>query len=321
MFNLVNRFQGVANKLMTVALVVSGLIVAISYIQLYQQDVWNLKSAKVASIKPSANLRVSRLFGASDGKPKENSKLTFDLDADLTSLFNWNTKQVFVYLTAEYDGKTPSSSNRVTYWDKIITSKKDARFHVRQEKGKYSVWDVEKSFRGREANIKLEWNIQPWVGPLIYGEIDTGSTFKFADAKKNTKKERQRRNSRLKSPKKEEVKKPRKQDPSPEPEPEPVKVKEPEVVEKIVSKVSEKIEQVSEKVVSEVSKVSEKIQGTTAEVEVPESVETEEPAEADPVPEAEPIPEVPEPEPIAESDPNSKSDSVPEPEPVPEGEA
>lgn len=28
--------------------------------------------------------------------------LTFDLKTDLTSLFNWNVKQLFLYLTAEY---------------------------------------------------------------------------------------------------------------------------------------------------------------------------------------------------------------------------
>jgi signal peptidase complex subunit 3 len=28
--------------------------------------------------------------------------LTFDLQADLTPLFNWNVKQLFLYLTAEY---------------------------------------------------------------------------------------------------------------------------------------------------------------------------------------------------------------------------
>lgn len=33
--------------------------------------------------------------------------LTFDLKTDLTDLYNWNVKQLFLYLTAEY--KTPSN--------------------------------------------------------------------------------------------------------------------------------------------------------------------------------------------------------------------
>lgn len=32
--------------------------------------------------------------------------LTFDLKTDLTSLFNWNVKQLFLYLTAEYSTPT-----------------------------------------------------------------------------------------------------------------------------------------------------------------------------------------------------------------------
>ncbi|RLV93407.1 Cysteine--tRNA ligase [Spathaspora sp. JA1] len=121
---------------------------------------------------PVTDIKVNR-------KPKENSKIKFDLDADLTSLFNWNTKQVFVYLTAEYPGKSEGSSNKVTYWDKIIKTKEDAKLHYVDQRSKYSVWDVEKSFRARNATVKLEWNIQPHIGPLIYGETETTGTFQF----------------------------------------------------------------------------------------------------------------------------------------------
>lgn len=113
---------------------------------------------------------MSRRFGSVGSKEKENNKLTFDLQADLTPLFNWNTKQIFVYLTAEYPGKSEGSSNKVTYWDKIITSKDNANLTLQNEKSKYSVWDVEDTFRNREATVKLEWDIQPYVGMLISGE-------------------------------------------------------------------------------------------------------------------------------------------------------
>ena len=32
--------------------------------------------------------------------------ITFDLEAELTPLFNWNVKQLFLYLTAEYTTAT-----------------------------------------------------------------------------------------------------------------------------------------------------------------------------------------------------------------------
>ena len=48
--------------------------------------------------------------------------VTFDLDADLRSIFSWNTKQLFVYLQAEYE--TPENKvNEIALWDSIIQQK------------------------------------------------------------------------------------------------------------------------------------------------------------------------------------------------------
>jgi len=38
--------------------------------------------------------------------------IMFDLQADLTPLFNWNAKQLFVFLTAEYE-TTDNKLNQV----------------------------------------------------------------------------------------------------------------------------------------------------------------------------------------------------------------
>jgi signal peptidase complex subunit 3 len=44
-------------------------------------------------------------FGA--GKKRNDiGFLNFDLQADLEPLFNWNVKQLFLYLTAEYETDT-----------------------------------------------------------------------------------------------------------------------------------------------------------------------------------------------------------------------
>lgn len=181
MFNLVTRFQQVSNQALTAASVASGIVVVLTLIQLVLSSVWSIDTTSIQNIKSTALLRNSFNYGSINRKPKENSKISFDLDADLTPLFNWNTKQVFVYLTAEYPGKSDGSLNKVTYWDKIITSKDDAILHLKNQKSKYSVWDVEKSFRRREATVKLEWNIQPYVGPLIFGETSNEGSFLFAD--------------------------------------------------------------------------------------------------------------------------------------------
>lgn len=40
--------------------------------------------------------------------------ITFDIDANLTEVFNWNVKQLFLYLAAEYETKT-NKVNQVSY--------------------------------------------------------------------------------------------------------------------------------------------------------------------------------------------------------------
>ena len=66
--------------------------------------------------------------------------LTFDLKADLTPIFNWNVKQLFLYLTAEYE--TPRNQvNQVVLWDKIIQRGESAVLDYRSMNTKYYFWD------------------------------------------------------------------------------------------------------------------------------------------------------------------------------------
>ena len=44
------------------------------------------------------------------------------MDADLSSLFTWNTKQVFVYVTAEWPSAKTNYTNSAVIWDSIITN-------------------------------------------------------------------------------------------------------------------------------------------------------------------------------------------------------
>ncbi|CAR28381.1 ZYRO0F02684p [Zygosaccharomyces rouxii] len=167
MFSLSQRFQTLGNQAITYGLFISVFIAITSWFQLQSQDA-DLVPSTIESIKPSLSFRTSRYYGSVNGKPKENAKITFDLETDLTPLFTWNTKQVFAYLTAEYDGK--NTHNEVVFWDKIITSKDEAHLKVNGAKSKYNIWDAQDKLSGKELEFKLKWNIQPYVGPLIYGE-------------------------------------------------------------------------------------------------------------------------------------------------------
>jgi len=58
-------------------------------------------------------------------KKEEYAIIKFSLDADLSSLFTWNTKQVFVYVTAEWGGMARdnvTAVNQAVVWDQIVTA-------------------------------------------------------------------------------------------------------------------------------------------------------------------------------------------------------
>ncbi|KAL6942341.1 hypothetical protein ACO0QE_003514 [Hanseniaspora vineae] len=174
MFSLNQRFQNVTNTALTYSVVLIALIVALTQLQLSihnkVHDSISLSKFHINNIQ--TNMRSSRMFGGSN---KQNMKLKFDLSTDLTPLWTWNTKQVFVYLTGEYQDNTSSkntnSTGKVTFWDKIITQKQDALLDIQNIVSKYSVWDKNSQLKDKIVNVKLQWNIQPYVGPLNFGEI------------------------------------------------------------------------------------------------------------------------------------------------------
>lgn len=56
-------------------------------------------------------------------KKEEYAIIKFSLDADLSSLFTWNTKQVFVYVTADWPPTAyANATNSAVIWDTIITN-------------------------------------------------------------------------------------------------------------------------------------------------------------------------------------------------------
>lgn len=71
---------------------------------------------------------------------KDLGYLTFDLKADLTSLFNWNVKELFLYLTAEYKTKD-NELNQVVLWDKILLRGENALLEYKNMNTKYYFWD------------------------------------------------------------------------------------------------------------------------------------------------------------------------------------
>ncbi|CAA9999847.1 unnamed protein product [Nesidiocoris tenuis] len=92
--------------------------------------------------------------------------ITFDLQANLTNLFNWNVKQLFLYLTAEYSTANNALS-QVVLWDKIILRGEKAILDFKNMNTKYYFWDDGSGLRGHQnITLTLAWNIIPNAGLL-----------------------------------------------------------------------------------------------------------------------------------------------------------
>ncbi|KAL0397333.1 UNVERIFIED_CONTAM: Signal peptidase complex subunitB [Sesamum calycinum] len=95
--------------------------------------------------------------------------LTLNISANLQSLFTWNTKQVFVFLAAEYE--TPKNSlNQVSLWDGIIPSKEHAQFWIHTT-NKYRFIDQGSNLRGKNFNLTLHWHVMPKTGKMFADKI------------------------------------------------------------------------------------------------------------------------------------------------------
>lgn len=73
-------------------------------------------------------------------------EVDFSIDADFAPLFDWNTKQVFVSLAAQYDSKK-HTRNEVVIWDRILRSKQDAHVALDTVRNKYGFREVGRSFK------------------------------------------------------------------------------------------------------------------------------------------------------------------------------
>ncbi|GLE00293.1 hypothetical protein PINS_up009020 [Pythium insidiosum] len=108
----------------------------------------------------------------------DRATLTFNLDADLSSVFNWNVKQLFVYVVASF--QTPSNEqNEVVIWDRIIQTKDAAatQLTVENEGVEYFLADQHDELRGANVTLRLEWDIMPVCGRLFIHSHDQRASF------------------------------------------------------------------------------------------------------------------------------------------------
>ncbi|NWU98457.1 SPCS3 peptidase, partial [Upupa epops] len=107
--------------------------------------------------------------------------VTFDVTADILNrkwfaeifegIFDWNVKQLFLYLSAEYSTKN-NALNQVVLWDKIMLRGDNPRLFLKDMKAKYFFFDDGNGLKGnRNITLTLSWNVVPNAGilPLVTG--------------------------------------------------------------------------------------------------------------------------------------------------------
>ncbi|ERN12334.1 hypothetical protein AMTRI_Chr01g137550 [Amborella trichopoda] len=148
-----------ANALLTFAVTILALMCAMASIT----DHLNVP-------QPQADVQVSNInWFRKQPNGNDEVSLTLTISADLQSTFTWNTKQVFVFLAAEYE--TPKNSlNQVSLWDGIIPSKDQAKFSI-QTTNKYRFIDQGSNLRGKEFNLTLHWHVMPKTGRMFADKI------------------------------------------------------------------------------------------------------------------------------------------------------
>ncbi len=103
--------------------------------------------------------------GRLDGGVIDRAILTFDLDADLRGVFNWNVKQLFVYVTARY-GTPDRPFNEVVVWDRVVNRTADARLRLTDAFNEYPLTDAGTGLRGVPVSLALNWDVMPITGVL-----------------------------------------------------------------------------------------------------------------------------------------------------------
>ncbi|PFH37626.1 signal peptidase subunit protein [Besnoitia besnoiti] len=134
-------------------------------------------STHLLQAEPTGEVSIADVyeFGFNQALQGEQAQVSLNINADLTSCFNWNTKQLFVYVVVRYE--TPKHSrNEVIIWDRIVTDPEDAILEFEGVMNSYPLRDHGRGLRNRTVTVSLEYAYHPIVGSIRSSHV-TSSTY------------------------------------------------------------------------------------------------------------------------------------------------
>ncbi|WVO18074.1 hypothetical protein L204_105772 [Cryptococcus depauperatus] len=182
MYSTFQRANNIFSLATTYALIFLGLVSIASFLSLPTVDVGSITVKDIIIYKGRLNR-----WGA---KVEELASLRFDVRTDLNVLLNsYNTKQLFLYLTANYEEEPLGIAHDVVLWDRIITredirdirsvEKKSPKSGKKKGRGKMRLENVKNKYIWRNpsgtfknaprANVTLHYSLMPYVGVLSSG--------------------------------------------------------------------------------------------------------------------------------------------------------
>jgi len=158
LYGAMHSFMFRANAVLTFGVTVLALLCCLASV-----------SDNLHHAEPSVDLQILRVESF-QRLPNGNDevKLVLNITADLQSLFTWNTKQLFVFVAAEY--ATPKNVlNQISLWDTIVERKENATI-AQLTRNKYSFVDQGSNLRGLDFNLTMYWNVMPLTGAMYTGK-------------------------------------------------------------------------------------------------------------------------------------------------------
>jgi hypothetical protein len=94
------------------------------------------------------------------------AEFQFNLKADISDLFNWNTNVIFLSVVCEFETED-RLRNQIVVWDQRIMREMTEFYHLdlKNEWVEYYLTDVKKSLKGKKVNVFLRWEQMTTIGP------------------------------------------------------------------------------------------------------------------------------------------------------------
>ncbi|CAL2038285.1 unnamed protein product [Caenorhabditis brenneri] len=157
MHNILNR----ANALLAFTLWVMAAVTAACFLSTVFLDYTVPTKLTVKDIK----VRTIADY-ATDEQQADLATLSFNLNVDFTKVFNWNVKQLFVYLVAEYKSDN-NAVNQVVLWDRIVERANRVVMDEVNVKPKYYFLDDGSNLlKHQNVTFVIRYNVIPNAGYL-----------------------------------------------------------------------------------------------------------------------------------------------------------